>query len=217
MEAATVAGRAAAPAAPPRPARVPRDRPRPGRKSPPRPPRKGAGSPARKSPSRPARKPTARAAAAAAAAAPARKPRTRPSSPARTRIRTGPHLIPIAVGTATAVRQFPDSALMVRMTHGRVWIGVLGVLLVGIVGLNVFTLSLTAEAGHVDQNVHALEKENSMLRSRDAQRSGVGQVRHDAAAIGLAMAPVDEVSSIEPHRDDVAVAAQRLAAAGTGY
>ena len=57
MEAATVAGRAAAPAAPPRPSRVPRDRPRPGRKSPPRPPRKSAGSPARKSAPRPARKP----------------------------------------------------------------------------------------------------------------------------------------------------------------
>jgi hypothetical protein len=224
MEAATVAGRAAAPAAPPRPSRVPRDRPRPGRKSAPRPSRKGtgsptrksAGSPARKSSSRPARKPTARA--AAAAAAPARKkPRSRPSSPARTRTRTGPHLIPIAVGTATAVRQFPDSPLMVRMTQGRIWIAVLGVLLVGIVGLNVFTLSLTAEAGHVDQNVVALEKENSILRNRDAHRSGSGRIRTDAAAIGLGMAPADQVSSIEPHRDDIAVAAQRLAAAGTGY
>lgn len=215
MEAATVAGRAAAPAAPPRPSRVPRDRPRPGRKSPPRPPRKGAASPARKSPSRPARKPTARA--AAAAAAPARKPRARPSSPARIRTRTGPHLIPIAVGTATAVRQFPDSPLMVRMTQGRLWIAVLGVLLVGIVALNVFTLSLTAEAGHVDQNIVALEKENSILGSRDAHRSGSGQVRNAAAAIGLEMAAADKVSSIEPHRDDIAVAAQRLAAAGTGY
>jgi hypothetical protein len=198
---------------------VPRDRPRPGRKSPPRPARKPA---ARAASARgaatatPARKPTARArAAAAATAAPARKPRTRPSSPAR--IRTGPHLIPIAVGTATAVRQFPDSPLMVRMTQGRLWIAVLGLLLVGIVGLSVFTLSLTAEAGHVDQNVVALEKENSILRSRDAQRSGAGRVRHDAAAIGLEMAAVDQVSSIESHRDDVAVAAQRLAAAGTGY
>lgn len=211
MEAATVAGRAAAPAAPPRPARVPRDRPRPGRKSQPRPARKTAGT-------APARKPTARATAArraAATAAPARKPRTRPSSPARTR--TGPHLIPIAVGTATAVRQFPDSPLMVRMTQGRLWIAVLGVLLVGIVALNVFTLSLTAEAGHIDQNVVALEKENSILRSRDAQRSGAGRVRHDAAAIGLEMAAVDEVSSIEPGRHDVAIAAQRLGAAGTGY
>jgi hypothetical protein len=115
------------------------------------------------------------------------------------------------------VRQFPDSTLIVRMTQGRLWIGVLGALLAGIVALNVFTLSLTAEAGHVDQNVVALEKENSLLRSRDAQRSGSARVRADAGALGLEMAAVDEVSSIEPSRDDVAVAVQRLAAAGTGY
>jgi len=115
------------------------------------------------------------------------------------------------------VRQFPDSTLIVRMTQGRLWIGVLGALLAGIVALNVFTLGLTAEAGHIDQNVVALEKENSILRSRDAQRSGSTRIRHDAAAVGLEMAAVDEVASIEPDRGDVAVAVRRLAAAGTGY
>jgi hypothetical protein len=211
MEAATVAGRAAAPARAPRPApkRVPRDRPRPGRRSPTAPARKTA---SRASAAAPTRRTTARA----ATAVPARRPRTRPAAPTR-RGRTGSHLIPIAVGTATAVRRFPDSTLIVRMTQGRLWIGVLGALLAGIVALNVFTLSLTAEAGHVDQNVVALEKENSILRSRDAQRSGSARVRHDAGAIGLEMAAVDEVSSIEPSRGDVAVAVQRLAAAGTGY
>jgi hypothetical protein len=99
------------------------------------------------------------------------------------------------------------------MTQGRLWIGVLGVLLVGIVGLNVFTLSLTAEAGHIDENVVALEKDNSILRSRDAKRSGSGRVRHDAGAIGLETAAVDEVSSIEASRTDVSIAAQRLAGA----
>ena len=196
MEAATVPGGAAAPARAPRPApkRVPRDRPRPGRKP--------------GSRSQPARKPAPRPARKAAAAA--------PSVPGR-RGRTGSHLIPIAVGTATAVRQFPDSTLIVRMTRGRLWIGVLGTLLAGIVALNVFTLGLTAEAGHIDQNLVALEKENSILRSRDAHRSGSTRIRHDAAAIGLEMAAVDEVASIEPRRGDVAVAVQRLAAAETGY
>lgn len=214
MEAATVAGRAAAPA------RVPRDRPAPGRKrARSAPARKPGGRPkARASAAAPARKTRAAAAAPARktrarAAAPARRPAARPS-PAR---RTGAQLIPIATATATAVRQFPDSTLMVRMTRGRLWIGVLGTLLVGIVALNVFTLSLTAEAGHIDQNIVALEKENSILRSRDSQRSGSARVSSDANAIGLEMAAVDEVSSIEPSHADVAVAAQRLGAAGTGY
>lgn len=161
-------------------------------------------------PAGPARRTRARA------AAPARRPRSRPAAPAR-RGRTGSHLIPIAVGTAAAVRQFPDSPLMVRMTRGRLWIGVLGALLAGIVALNVFTLSLAAESGRIDQNIVALEKENSILESRDAQRSGAGRISYDAGAIGLEMPAVDDVSSIEPGRGDAAVAASRLAAAGSGY
>jgi hypothetical protein len=151
------------------------------------------------------------AATVARRSAPApRAPRARPV-PAR---RPAAQLIPLAVGTAAAVRQFPDSTLMVRLTRGRLWIGVLGVLLVGIVGLNVFTLSIAASAGHIDQNIQALEKENSILRSRDARLSGTARIRHQAGALGLEMAAVDQVAALHPARDDVAVAAERLAAAG---
>ena len=107
---------------------------------------------------------------------------------------------------------------MVRMTQGRLWIGVLGVLLAGIVALNVVTLSLAAAAGHIDQNIQALEKENSILRSRDAQRSGVARVRHDAGGdrAGDRRRSTRSPRSM-PTRGDAAVAAQRLAAAGAGY
>ena len=147
-------------------------------------------------------------------AAPARKRADPPQAPVR---RPGGQLIPIAVGAATAVRQLPDSSLMVRMTRGRAWIGVLGVLLAGIVALNVITLSLSAAAGHIDQNIQALEEENSLLRGRDARRSGSARVRHEAAALGLALAAADQSATVQAARSDVAIAAQRLAAAGTGY
>jgi hypothetical protein len=131
--------------------------------------------------------------------------------------RPGGQLIPIAAGAATAVRQLPDSGLVVRMTRGRLWIGVLGVLLVGIVAINVVTLSLSASAGHIDQNIAALESENSILRSRDAQRSGSARVRHDAGELGLTVATGDQIAYLDATRHDAAVAAQRLAAAGSGY
>lgn len=155
---------------------------------------------------RPRRRPTL-------SVAPARKPVPR-KAPAR---RPGGQLIPIAVGTATAVRNLPDSSLMVRMTRGRAWIAVLGVLLVGIVALNVVTLSLAAGVGHVDRNVQALDEENSILRSRDAQKSGAGRIRHAAAGLGLSAAAVDQVGSVRASARDVEVAARRLAAAGTAY
>ena len=112
----------------------------------------------------PRRKP--RPVKAAGTAAPARKAPTRRKAPAR---RPGGQLIPIAAGAATAVRQLPDSSLMVRMTRGRAWIAVLGVLLVGIVAINVITLSFSAAAGHIDRNITALEEENSLLSGRDAR------------------------------------------------
>jgi hypothetical protein len=163
---------------------------------------------------------TARAAAPARRTAPARPARTRPAparAPQRSRTKprrsTGAQLIPIAVGTANAVRHLPDTSLMVRLTRGRAWIGVLGTLLAGIVALNVLTLSFAATAGQVDQNIQALDQENSILRSRDAQRSGAARVRHDAAALGLVVPTGDGVDALRAGPDDVAVAAQRLAAA----
>jgi hypothetical protein len=146
------------------------------------------------------------------AAAPARAPRRK--APAR---RPGGQLIPIAAGAATAVRNLPDSGLMVRMTRGRAWIAVLGVLLAGIVTLNVITLSLAADAGHVEQNIQALEEENSLLRSRDAQRSGASRVRRDAASLGLSAAPPDETGLVRASPRDVKTAARRLAAAGSAH
>ncbi len=152
----------------------------------------------------------ARVAPPRAKAAPARR------SPAPVR-RPGGHLIPIAVGTASAVGRLPDSGLMVRMTRGRAWIGVLGVLLTGIVALNVITLSFAASSGHIDQNIQALDRENSILRARDAQRSATERVRSDAAAIGLGASTAKDPGYVEATPGDVRVAAQRLAAAGSGY
>jgi hypothetical protein len=131
--------------------------------------------------------------------------------------RPGAQLIPIAVGTAQAVRHLPDTSLMVRMTRGRVWIGVLGVLLAGIVALNVLTLSFAASVGQIDQNIQALDQENPILRSRDAQLSGVARVRHEAAALGLVVPTGDGIDVLRAGPNDVAVAAKRLAAAGSAY
>ena len=146
--------------------------------------------------------------------APARAPARRPAPAPRHR---GGQLIPIAVGTASAVKRLPDSGLIVRLTRGRAWIGVLGVLLTGIVAVNVLTLSLTATAGTVEQNIAALDRENSTLRVRDAQRSGAARIRSDAAAIGLTVAASDDVHVVKASPRDVAIAAERLAAAGPGY
>ena len=141
--------------------------------------------------------------------APARRP-----APKRAPASGRPKLAVVAGRTAVAVSQLPDSGLVVRMTRGRAWIAVLGVLLVGIVALNVATLSFAASAGKIDEQITALEKENSMLESREAQHFSTAQVRSKGAALGLAMPNTEEPALIEFEPADVATAASRLAAAG---
>ncbi len=165
----------------------------------------------------PRRKPRplkAAATAAPARRAPARKAPARRKAPSR---RPGGQLIPIAAGAATAVRQLPDSSLMVRMTRGRAWIAVLGVLLVGIVAINVVTLSLSAGAGRIERNITALEEENPLLNGRVSRLYGSSRIRHEAAAFGLGTASTDQVGYVQASPKDAAIAAQRLAAAGSGY
>ncbi|MCW2989274.1 MAG: hypothetical protein JWM24_2212, partial [Solirubrobacterales bacterium] len=138
----------------------------------------------------------------------------RRASPASRAAAVGGQLIPFAGRTAVAVGQLPDSGLMVRMTRGRAWIAVLGVLLVGIVGLNVVTLSFAASSGKIDAAITALGEENSILRGRDARFTSVGPIRQAAVPLGLTMPSSEAVHFTEAGPHDVAMAAQRLAAAG---
>jgi len=173
-------------------------------------PRAQTDHPAPRKKAAPARAPRTRPKPRAGAAAPARRAPAR-KAPAR---RVGGQLIPLAGRTAVAVSQLPDSGLVVRMTRGRAWIGVLGLLLVGIVALNVATLSFAATAGQIDEQITALEKENSMLGSREAKHFSTARVRSQASTLGLAMPNTEEPRVIELRPDDVATAASRLAAAG---
>jgi hypothetical protein len=181
--------------------------PAPSRTTPPK--RK---APARK-PAKPARKPARSRAVPAPAKAPARRKPQRAAPKRRTTV-AQPKLAVAAVRTAEAVRQLPDSGLVVRMTRGRAWIGVLGILLVGIVALNVATLSFAASAGQIDEQITALEKENSMLEAREAQHFSTARIRNEGASLGLAMPNTEEPRVIELSPDDVVTAAARLAAAG---
>jgi hypothetical protein len=209
---------AAAPAAPPEPKKRPRDRPRPGGKArsaatAPATPEKGkTDSPIRKTKGARATKPSA--SVRAAATAPARKSPARKTAPKR---RTGARVIPIAAGAAVAVTHLPESGLIHRLTRGRAWIGVLGVLLVGIVALNVVTLSFAASAGKIGERNAELSKENSVLQSRAARARGQGKMLHEAAGLGLSMQTKAAPQILSADKGDVATAAARLAAiAGTG-
>src|ERR671937_874544 len=90
---------------------------------------------------------------------------------------TGPvQLVPLAVGrTAVAVSDFADSRFVHRLTRGRLWIGVLTTLLVGIVALNVFTLSFNASSSKTTRETEVLQRQNSALQGQIAAAGGPGR------------------------------------------
>jgi len=80
--------------------------------------------------------------------------------------------------------QLPESGLIHRLTRGRAWIGVLGVLLIGIVGLNVVTLSFAASAGKVDERIQALSREELGAAEPPGEENGQAQINREAKKQG---------------------------------
>jgi len=194
---------------PPEPKKRPRDRPRPGGSG-----RSAVAAPAttpKRKPATPKRKPAAPK-RKAQTAAPARKVAPKRRAPGR--------VIPIAAGTvgrtAVAVTQLPESGLIHRLTRGRAWIGVLGVLLIGIVALNVVTLSFAASAGKVEERNLAISKDNSVAQGHLARLSGQGLLHNEAKEQGLSPTTATEPQQVTVSKGDVNRAAARLAAAAAG-
>jgi hypothetical protein len=121
-------------------------------------------------------------------------------------------LVPLAVGTtAGAVSGLAESGLVHRLTRGRMWIGVLTTLLVGIVGLNVIALSLNATSSKVTRQIDSLERQNSTLRTQIAA-SGASSDRVQALAsqLGMTVPEPGAVGYLRAGPKDVEIAAKRL-------
>jgi cell division septation protein DedD len=121
--------------------------------------------------------------------------------------------VPLAVGrTAGAVSGLADSGLVHRLTRGRLWIGALTTLLVGIVALNVLALSLNASSSRVGMQADSLKRQISALRAEIATNGASNKRIQDAAAnLGLIVPEPGAVGYLRHGADDATVAARRLA------
>lgn len=157
---------------------------------------------------------TARA-RARATAAPARRTTTPRREPARGRTParqpTGWMSPVAAVGrTAVAVGGIADSGLVFRLTRGRLWIGLLGTLLVGIVGLNVVALSFSATSSEAAGKAEELRRQNSALEAQLASMLSADELEQVADDLGLHVPVPGAIRYVKSSPDDAAVAAKRL-------
>jgi hypothetical protein len=143
-------------------------------------PRAGATAPtAPRRVSGPARPSTPRTAAPKRAATPRRstagaRGHSTPSLPLRSR------------GLAFA-RSLPDHSLLDRLIRSRIWIPLLGVLLIGIVASQVEILKLNASLGHGVVRAAQLQSEDQRLANTVSQMSDVQRIESRAAHMGLSM------------------------------
>ncbi len=161
---------------------------------------------------------TAPARRAPARRTPARTPRPRRAAPRRRSGRTpAAGFVPVAVGrTAGAVGGLADSGLVVRLTRSRLWIGLLGGLLVGIVALNVMALSFSASSSEAARQADELERQNSALRGEIATRLSNDEIQSTATKLGLFVPEPGSVRYVRPSPGDAAEAARRLRAGELG-
>ncbi len=121
-------------------------------------------------------------------------------------------LVPLAVGrTAGAVSGLAESGLVHRLTRGRLWIGVLATLLVGIVALNVLALSFHASSSKATRQTGVLERQISTVRAQIAA-SGVSNdhVQRLAKELGMTVPEAGSIGYLEASRKEAATAAERL-------
>ena len=134
--------------------------------------------------------------ARAAAAAPARRaPARRRPAPAKRparRVSGGPAPRRVAGSAkrrrATGKATLPLGArLLDTLLNGRVWIGLVGVLLAGIVFFNVDLLRMNREITHMADRAAQLKRENARIREEVAGLASSERIQQAAAELGLVL------------------------------
>jgi len=144
-----------------------------------------------------ARAGTARAGTAPAGTAPTRAARR----PPRRRARAVPRGS-LFVRARVFVGGLPDHPLLDRIIRGRAWIPILGILLAGIVAMQVEVLKLSATTGRSIERGTALASRNEQLRASVAELSDDQRIERLAAGMGMVMPAPEAINFLDVRRGD---------------
>jgi cell division protein FtsL len=148
---------------------------------------------------------------AAAATAPARhQPARRPATPAKRPARRASGRP--APRRATGRARLPLGARMLdTLLNGRVWIGLVGVLLAGIVFFNVDLLRMNREITHMADRAAQLKRENARIRQDMAGLASSERIQEAAAELGLVLPAPAEVRYLKSNPTiDARTASKRI-------
>ena len=96
---------------------------------------------------------------------------------------------PVSPGARAAhfIRALPDHPLLDRLVRGRAWIPVLGVMLAGIVAMQVEVLKLNASMGRSIALASSLQMRNELLRTSVSSLSDAQRIERLATRMGMVM------------------------------
>jgi len=117
-------------------------------------------------------------------------PRARPARRSATARSSG---LPLSARAVAFVRGLPDHPLLDRLIRGRAWIPLLGVMLAGIVAMQVEVLKLGASMGRSIEQGATLQSRNDQLRLAVAALDSDERIERLAAASGMIMPAPDAV------------------------
>jgi hypothetical protein len=119
----------------------------------------------------------------------------RPTRPtARGARRAGSRTVPLGGRAASYVRSLADHPLLDRIIRGRAWIPLLGVMLAGIVAMQVEVLKLSASMGRSIEQSTALQSRNEILRASVAGLADDQRIERIAVGMGMLMPAPDAVN-----------------------
>lgn len=131
---------------------------------------------------------TAAAGRTAARTAPAVPRRVSGPAGGRVRVQQRPsHGVTAGARALALVRSLPDHSLIDRLVRGRAWIPVLGVLLVGIVAMQVEILKAGTTLGRSLDRTASLQSQNESLQAGVAGLADAQRIERLAAGMGMAM------------------------------
>ena len=135
----------------------------------------------------------AAAAAATAATAAGARAATAPGIALPRRTTRRPRAVGVRLRVGAFIRSLPDHRLLDRLIRGRWWIPVLGVMLAGIVAMQVEVLKLGASMGRSLERNSVLSSRNAELRQSVATLGDDQRIEQLAASMGMVMPPAQAV------------------------
>jgi hypothetical protein len=133
--------------------------------------------------------------------------RRRADTKPRTRIRRAPRRaarrasgVPLGARALAFARGLPDHPLLDRLIRGRAWIPLLGVMLAGIVAMQVEVLKLGTSIGRSIERSATLQTRNDQLRTTVAALDGDQRIERLAAAGGMIMPAPETIGFLSARR-----------------